>query len=82
MDLIPYDVTPGSRGNVQLPRFTISGKGVDSNNQSIVIYDFTGVNAIQFPAVIDTLTADQQRVILDLVIRYIINIKAGQPTGL
>jgi hypothetical protein len=78
MDIF-YTVTPGSRGNVQMNRSTVSGKGVDSNNQSIVIYDFTGANAIQWPAVIDTLTADQQQYIFDMVIRTVINFKAGFP---
>jgi hypothetical protein len=77
MDLLNYTVTAGSRGNVQLPRYTISCLCVDSSNQSIVLADLTGANAIQFPAVIDTLTATQQRQILDFVIDYIIQIKAG-----
>jgi len=59
-DLVDFTVTPIANATISVPRWTISGKVVNSKNQATVIQDFTGVNALTFPNVLSNLTAAER----------------------
>lgn len=59
-DLIQYSVARIANATMNVPRWQIEGKIVDSYTQQTVEHDFTGGNAIVFPTVLGNLTAAQQ----------------------
>ena len=59
-DLMEFSVTRISNASVSLPRWTIAGKLVSSQDHSQVIKDFTGANAVTFPQVLSSLTAAER----------------------
>lgn len=75
-DLQNFTVTAQAAANINVPRFTISCTVTDSQTGA-VLADFTGANAITFPGVLTTLTAQQRRDLLDLIVTKIIFQKAG-----
>ena len=75
-DLTDFSITPQGSSSVTVPRATIAGKLVDSQT-GILLADFTGANAIQFPSVLATLSVAQRKDIIDLIATLIINQKAG-----
>jgi len=76
-DILNYSVTVLGAANVNVPRATIAARVVDSSNQSIVLADFTGGNALNWPGVLTTLTATQRQQLIDMVATTIILMRAG-----
>ena len=73
-DLIQYSVTRLANANLNVPRWRVEGKIVDSQTQQTVLNDFTGANAVTFPNVLGNLTSAQQNrwvedVVQDLIYR-------------
>lgn len=73
-DLQQFSVTPQSAAQVSVPRAVIAAQVVESG---AVIADFTGANAIQFPAVIKDLTAAQLAELIDIVASWLVLRRAG-----
>ena len=76
-DILQFQITPLASASVNVPRAQIEGKVVDSTNQQTVIADFTGANALVFPAVIATLTAQQRLDLAQLIAGWLLRTKAG-----
>jgi len=76
-DFLQFQITALSSANVNVPRATIEALVVDSDDQSIVIADFTGVNALNFPGVITTLTAAQRLELARMIAGWLLRVKAG-----
>jgi hypothetical protein len=76
-DFLNFLITPLGSASVNVPRAQIEAKVVDSANQQTVIADFTGANALIFPAVIATLTAPQRLELAQLIAGWLIRTKAG-----
>jgi len=76
-DILQFQITALASASVNVPRAQIEGTVVDSANQSTVIADFTGANALIFPAVITTLTAAQRLELAQLIAGWLIRTKAG-----
>ena len=62
--------------NVVVPRITISCEVRDSST-GVLLNDFTGANAIEWPKALGELTVAQQLNILDDVLNRIVRMKAG-----
>lgn len=75
-DLMNFSITPLGPGAVQTIRATIEGKVLDSETQA-VLFDFTGANAIAFPAALRDLTQSQQDSITAMVAQKVLLAKAG-----
>lgn len=69
-------VTSQAAANVNVPRYSVSVQVTDSTTGALLA-DFTGANAIQWPGVLATLTAEQRRAILEMVLTYVVRVKAG-----
>jgi|GEM_PF-2752370 len=69
-------ITAGGRGNRPVPLTTFSGKVLNSDTGA-VLYDFTGANQIEWPTVIDTLTATQQRQLAEIIAKHVIYMVSG-----
>lgn len=80
-DLLDFAITPLAAANVNVPRATIEARIVDSSDQSIVLADLTGANALTFPGVITTLTPEQRQALIRLVAIWLIRVKAGIDSG-
>lgn len=76
-DLLNFAITPQSAANVNVPRATIEATVVDSSNQNVVLADFTGANALNFPGVISTLAAADRLELAQMVANWLILKKAG-----
>lgn len=76
-DFLNFLITPLGSANVNVPRAQIEARVVDSSDQSVVIADFTGANALIFPAVIGTLTAAQRLELAQFIAGWLIRTKAG-----
>ena len=76
-DLLNFTITPKSAVQVNVPRATIGGKWVDSNNQSIVLADLTGANAVEWPGVLTALTPEQRQQLIELVAQELLRMRAG-----
>jgi len=63
-----------------VPRFQINVQVKDSQTQQ-TLFDFTGANALVFPGVLSTLTAQQRKSLLRGLVRRIIQMKAGLDDG-
>ncbi len=76
-----YVVTDTGRKNIpgSMPTFTIAGKVYD--NAGTLVADFTGANAISFPAVVATLTDAEIATLKQMVAMWLILTKAGLPNG-
>ena len=57
------------------PRFTITAKVYD--NAGTLLADFTGANALSFPAVVKGLTAEQQHELAQTIAQFLVMTKAG-----
>jgi len=80
-DLLEYAITPLAAAAVTVPRATIAARIVDSTNQSIVLADFTGANALSFPGVLTTLTAAQRQELVQMIATWLLMTKAGLQGG-
>lgn len=78
-DLQALSVTALGSASVNVPRATISALVTDSQTGAILA-DFTGANAIAFPAVLAQLTAAQRRDLIDLVVPWLVRTRAGLET--
>lgn len=73
-DLLNYSVVRLAAASLTVPRWQISGQIVSSVNQSQILQDFTGANAVVFPNILGNLTNNQQddwveHIMLDLIQR-------------
>lgn len=75
-DLQQFSITPQASASVTVPRALIAAKVTDSQTGA-TLADFTGANALQFPAVIATLTAADRLELAQLVADWLIKKKAG-----
>lgn len=69
-----FGFTAGEAANLNLPTHTITAI-VDQDGQ--IIADYTGANAIQWPAVLALLSADQRTALMDEIAQRIVLMKAG-----
>lgn len=76
-----YLITDTGRKNVpgSVPTFSIAGRVYD--DAGTLVADFTGANAISFPAVLVTLTDAEMRILEEMVATWLILTKAGMPNG-
>lgn len=73
-DVMAFTVTPNGTVTINnFPRYTISFKVVRSDNQSQVIRDFTGANALSFPGVLSGLTATEREELLQVIVQHLIS---------
>lgn len=76
-----YSVTRSGTTNIQnFPRYVITASVEDTDPVTglrVVIADFTGANALNFPAVMATLTPEQRDRFIELVSMWLVNVKAG-----
>ena len=75
-DIMQLVVTPLASANVNVPRATISCKVVSSRLQSIVLADFTGANTLAFPAILTSLTAADQRELVEYILPWLLQKRA------
>ena len=75
-DLQKFKITALSAANVNVPRATIEGQICDSTTGA-VLHDFTGANALTFPGVLTTLTAEQRRVLVERLASWLLMVKGG-----
>ena len=80
-DLLDFQITPLAAVSVSVPRAQIAGRFVDSDTQQTTIADFTGANALIFPAVITTLTAAQRLALARMIAVWLLRVKAGLDDG-
>jgi hypothetical protein len=71
-DLLDYQIVRGSNLSVTVPRYTVSGRIVDSGNQANVRQDFTGANALVFPTVLASLTAAELDEFITMMMNWIL----------
>lgn len=76
-DLLNFAITPLSATSVSVPRAQIEARVVDSTRQQTVIADFTGANALIFPAVIATLSAADRLELAQMIGQWLVLKKAG-----
>lgn len=76
-DFLNFQITALGSASVNVPRAQIEAKVVDSSNQQTVIADFTGANALIFPAVVATLTGPQRLELAQLIAGWLLRTKAG-----
>lgn len=76
-DILGFQISALGSASVNVPRAQIEGRVVDSTNQSTVIADFTGANALIFPAVVATLTAPQRLELAQMIAGWLLRTKAG-----
>ncbi len=76
-DMLQFKITPLGAVSASIPRAQIEALVVDSANQSSVIADFTGVNALIFPGVITTLSAADRLELAQMIAGWLVNKKAG-----
>jgi hypothetical protein len=70
-----FSITRGSNVSVPVPKVTITAQVFD--NAGHLLADFTGANALVFPAVVTTLTVAQQADLADLIAEWLVLRKAG-----
>lgn len=72
IDRVQFSVIRLSDTSVNLPSWSISGKLVDTDTQE-VIKDFTGVNAIVFPEILNNLNDKDRKSFEDMILSWIID---------
>lgn len=77
-DLQNFSITPLANASVTVPRFRIECTITDSQTGA-VLQDFTGANAINFPADLGSIfpTAAEKREFIDQLAHYLVRKKAG-----
>jgi hypothetical protein len=72
-----YAVTRNGTVNINnFPRYTITAQ-VIGDDGTTVLADFTGANALSFPAVLSTLTAQQRDDFIAMIAIWIVRVRAG-----
>lgn len=74
-DILDYTVT--ATGGAPAPQFTVAGRVVDSNDQSVELKDLTGTRALKWPAAWTSLTDAQQEQLRQMIARYLVRCAAG-----
>lgn len=74
-DIQNFSITPLAAASVTVPRARVECQIVGDNGQ--VLADYTGANAIVFPAVLGQLSAKAQRKVLRLLIHSLLRMRAG-----
>lgn len=75
-DLQDFRILNRAGVTVNVPRFTIEAKIVDSQTGA-VLADFTGLNAVEFPVVLTLLTPTQRRDLIEQLAQQILYMRAG-----
>ena len=75
-DLQNFAITILGAANVNIPRAQISARLVDSQT-GVLLSDFTGANALNWPGVLTTLTVAQRRYLIDQLANTILLMRAG-----
>lgn len=75
-DIQNFLITPLTNANINVPRARIEATVNDSNTGTILA-DFTGVNALIWPGVVSTLSAEERRELVDIIAIWLIHKKAG-----
>lgn len=70
-----FSTTIGGNASVTVPKVTITAQVFD--NAGNLLADFTGANAIVFPAVIASLTGPQRQTLADQIAHFLVLTKAG-----
>lgn len=73
-DLQNYSVTAGNAVQVTTLDWVITATVQEGND---VLADFTGANALHYPAVLATLTLEQQNDLISQIAQQIVLVKAG-----
>lgn len=73
-DLQELVITRGGNKNVNMPEYTLSFQITDSTTGA-VLRNYTGANALKFPAVLATLTEEQQTELVHRIVGWIANKK-------
>jgi hypothetical protein len=76
-DLQQFSITPLPKGSVNVPRVRIECRVVESVVNGATLADFTGANALIFPAVLDTLPPADVEELVRMVANWIVMKKAG-----
>ncbi len=74
-DLKNFTITPLANASMSVPRFTLSGQVVSSDATQTVLADFTGANAVNFPAVLGTLTAAERLEFVEMIAHWMLRKK-------
>jgi hypothetical protein len=75
-----FSLTPNGRANItQMPRVTIACRVEEVNEQGqwVTVADFTGANAIDFPAELKNRTDAEVAYIIEQVAYIVVLMKAG-----
>lgn len=70
-DLQNFVITRGTAANLSVVRYTISGTVNDSKTGAVLL-DFTGANAVSFPAVLGNLTAAERDELIQLIALWLL----------
>ena len=76
MNIQNFGYTEGAAVNVNVPETVITARVEEDNGA--VLADYTGPNALHFPAVLSTMTVEQRAELLGQIAQTIVLIKAGQ----
>jgi hypothetical protein len=76
-DIINHSLTAKSNSNITVAVITIQGQIVDSSDQSKVIADFTGANAIDFALRVPGFSVADHKELADRIAQFIMRRKAG-----
>lgn len=75
-NLFNFSITPLANSNPgPIPRFSVAAEV--RADDGTVLADFTGANALVFPAVLTQLTALQRRRLVHLIAHYLVQARAG-----
>lgn len=72
-----YSLTKMSAVSVVVPRYSIACTVVDATDQSKVLADYTGANALLFPNALAGMSQSDRDEFIDLVASWIIHKHAG-----
>jgi hypothetical protein len=76
-DIQNLTVTAGGTVSPTLQQFTIECKIVDTAPPHAVLFDFTGANAVTWPNVLSTLTAQQRADFIRQSLLWLLQTKTG-----
>lgn len=76
VDLQQFGYTEGAAAQITVPDTTITALVLDGDTQA-VIADYTGNNALHWPAVLTALTAEQRAELLGGIANTIVRMRAG-----
>ncbi len=74
-----FSIVRAGHRNVPVPTYTITALVYDDDRN--LVADFTGANALSFPACLDTFTTDEMDEFLDMTAQWVVLHKAGIPYG-